>query len=148
MQQLINSTFSKALFSIIALIIMSASFCSMAAMKHEDNTNCMVEMTHDSNCNTSSQSSACLNFHLGLMEKFSHGFADNLGFKFLVSILTLAALLYAAKSLFTLLREQSRILKVRLRQLSENVAGIFQDVFGNWLSLFEKRDPSYAFATA
>jgi hypothetical protein len=148
MQQLVNSAFTKIMVSVIALIIMSAGFCSMAAMDHTAKSiSCMTTMNHGSGCDTAPQTPSCLDFHFGLMEKISHGFTSNIEFNLFISLLAFALLLFVVSSLFNTLKQRAQILKVRLRQLSENVAGIFQDIFGNWLSLFEKRDPSYAFAT-
>jgi hypothetical protein len=88
MQQIVNSTFSKILVSVIALIIMSAGFCSMAAMDHTAKSiSCMATMNHGSSCETTPQTPSCLDFHFGLMEKISHGFTANIEFNFFVSLL-------------------------------------------------------------
>lgn len=149
MEKLINNNITKAFVVVVALVIMSAGFCSMSAMKHEmDNGNCMTAMTNDQGCSTTQQTEACVNFHFGLLEKFSHSFADNLGFKFLFSILTLGVLFYVAKGLLATLQRHADIPRVRLRQLFEDTVTVFQDSLGYWLSIFEKRDPSYAVALA
>jgi hypothetical protein len=150
MRKLINSNITKVFVVVVALIIMSASFCSMSTMKHEmdNSSNCMTDMTSSQGCASIQQTESCVNFHFGLLEKFSHSFADNLGFKFLFSIVTLGVLLYSAKSLLETLRRHADIPRVRLRQLSEDIITVFQDSLGYWLSIFEKRDPSYSFALA
>ena len=148
MNYCIHSIFSKILVSLVALIIASASFFSMAAMDHGvTGMPSIAAMTHNSGGNNLPQPTSCLNFYLNLMEKFSHGFTGSFASFFLVSILAFTLVLFITKNLFGILRRHARMLKVRLRQCTENVAGIFKEILGNWLSLFEKRDPSYVFAT-
>jgi hypothetical protein len=150
MKQLSTYNFTKILVAIVALVMIGASVFSMAAMNHGvDNAGtCMTGMAEHTGCTNPVQAEACIDFHFSLLEKFSHGFADNVGFKFLSVLVVMGSLLFAAYSLLNILRYKSDILKVRLRYLRNDTIAVFQESLGFWLTILEKRDPAYAFVIA
>jgi hypothetical protein len=150
MKQFDNYNFTRPMVVIIALVMISAGVFSMAAMNHGPNNagTCMIGMAEHTGCNNSVQAQTCIEFHFGLLEKFSHGFADRVGLKLLSALLILGFVYFAVGSLLSLLCNRATILKVRLRQLKDDTVTVFRDNLGFWLSFLEKRDPSYAFIIA
>lgn len=150
MKQIIIHNLTKILVTIVALVLASASVFSMATMNHgPDNAGtCMIGMTEHAGCTSPMQTGACIEFHFSLLEKFSHGVASNVGFKFFSTLTAVGFLLFASNSLLKLFQYKANLLKVRLRHLQDDTISVFRDNFGYWLTIFEKRDPSFAFAMA
>lgn len=150
MKNFATSNFTKIIIAMVALVMIGASVFSMAAMNHGPNnaSACIIKTTEHAGCANPIQAEACIDFHFSMLEKFSHGFANNVGLKFFFALTVIGFLLFAVHSLLKLLRYKSDILKVRLRYLYNDTISVFWDNLGYWLTIFEKRDPSYAFTIA
>lgn len=152
MKKFIHNNFIKVFAVIIALTLTSFGIFSMNAMQHTNaGINCAEASAHHSHagCATPQQTENCVDFHFGLLQKFSHGITENLGFKFILSLLALGILFFVSTgSLLSAIRRYAHKLKIRWRQLRNETISIFQDTLGFWLSIIERKEPAYALSAA
>lgn len=133
--------------AILIFLIMGAFgfyTASILTMRHEDGN--MVNCSSETAQATQTQDPAsCLSYHLGLIHNLSE--IPSLRLDFQILVLSLAAVvLFAIFSLVSLIENFYSRLKLRCRWLFQKALQIFFVQLGFWLTLFEKRDPSFAFA--
>ena len=142
----ILNNFKRAM--IVLLIVGAFGFytASILSMHHEDGmmVNCPIGMTQGT---AEQDSTACLSYHLGLMHNLSETSSQNLSTQFLALFLVVLVG-FSVLSLKSFIESFYSRLRVRYRRLFEKSSQVFFVQLGFWLTLFEKRDPSFAFAQA
>ncbi len=146
MRSISKNIFTKLVVVLVMLIMIGASFFSMSFMPHRLGHIEGSMYMHQEKNNSTDQSNSCIHFHFTFLEQFSHGFTYSEYFIFLIQLLSLIILSFLPNLFFAANRNYYTRLKVRLRQLKEEVPNIFLFPLHTWLCLFEKRDPSYVFA--
>jgi Tfp pilus assembly protein PilV len=148
MKYLGDNTLARTALSLLAVGIMSFGVLSIITMNHEMNMTSTGSMvSQSSNCSDSHDAQSCLDYHLGIMHNLSTATHGNLDLQ-LISLLLFSFVGLLALALFKLLEYGYTRQRIRLRQLYEKTITAFALQLGNWLTLFEKRDPSYAFVLA
>jgi len=148
MKYLGNNNLARTALSLLAVGIMSFGVLSIITMNHEmAETGSCQAISQNCNCATPQDSGTCLSYHLGIMHNLSAATHGSLGLK-LVSLLLFSFIGLLALALFKFLEYSYIRHRIRLKSLYEKTIMAFALQLGNWLTLFEKRDPSYAFVLA
>jgi len=148
MKYLGNNNFARFVLSLLAVGIMSFGVLSIVTMNHQ-----MAEMgscqaiSQNCNCATPQDSGTCVSYHLGIMHNLSAATHGSLGLQ-LISLLLFSFVGLLVLSLFKSLEYFYIRHRIRLRYLYEETVTVFARELGYWLTLLEKRDPSYAFVLA
>lgn len=147
MKNLANNYLSKKLIAFLTIGIIFFGVLSITTMQHEtgmtmDSSSPAISQTSD--CSDSHTAQTCVDFHLGIMQNLSSASFGSLGLKLILTLIISFVGLFLL-SLFKTSTYSYHLSRIRLRQLYEKTVFAFTRQLGHWLSLFEKRDPAYAF---
>lgn len=140
MKYLGNNNLKRIALSLLAVGIMSFGVLGIITMNHE-----MDGMGMAGNCSDFYDATACINYHLDIMQTLSAASQSSLGLRSISLFLFFFIALWAV-ALFKILEYCHTRHRILLRQLYEKIVTIFALQLGHWLTLFEKRDLSCAFA--
>jgi hypothetical protein len=148
MKYLGNHNLTKTILSFLAIGVMSFGVLSIITMNHEMvMVSTSPSVSQNSNCSDSHDAQSCLDYHLGIMHNLSTATHGSLGLQ-LIPLLLFSFIGLLALALFKLLEYGYVCQRIRFRQLYEKTITAFARQLGYWLTLFEKRDPPYAFVLA
>lgn len=148
MKHLNNNNLKRILLPLLATGLIFFGVLSIVSMKHEMTMPTMgVVLSQNSDCSNSASTQACINYHFGVLKNLSTATHSSMGLKF-ISLLALVLSGLLIFALFKVLDYFYTSHRIRLRQLYEKTITAFAQQLGNWLTLLEKRDPSYAFSLA
>lgn len=148
MNYLGNNSLARVVLCLLAVGIMSFGVLSIFTMDHEMAVAGMGPIIAQNNtCPNPYGSQGCVSYHLGIMQNLSAATHGSLGLKLAQLIMgSFTGLL--ALALVKILAYSYTRQRIRLRQLYEKTVLAFALQLGNWLTIFEKRDTSCAFALA
>jgi hypothetical protein len=149
MKYLGDNCITRAILATLALGVLSVGIISMTTMSHDNmmaSKNCPISMD-GGDCPQSSESSACVDYHLGIMQNLSSALPQNFGAE-LLGLMLVSLLALAVFGIFDKTYHFYCRLKIRFKQFLEQTLGVFQDQLGFWLAIIQKKDPSYAFTIA
>jgi hypothetical protein len=140
----------SAVIVFLAIALLSVGLFSIGMMHHDGS---MMEEFHASisckstDCGAPTDGVSCLDHCINAAQNLTQTIPVNLGIK-LSLLLALGLFLGFLFSLILDLSNDHRFSKSRLQQLYDESKAAFFHQIGFWLTLFEKRDPSYSFALA
>jgi hypothetical protein len=150
MKYLGNNNLARTILSLLAVGIMSFGVLSIVTMNHEMGmTGASPLISQSNNCSDSHEAESCISFHLGIMQNLSSATGSNLSPQLMSLLFLLVSFIgFLVFALFKILGYYYIRHRIRLRQLYEKTITAFARQLGYWLTLFEKRDPSYVFVMA
>jgi len=146
MKYLGNNQITRTILALLTIGVLSIGLVSLATMSHNNmmvSVNCPVTVSAGDHSQPS-ESSACVDYHLGIIQKLSNAIPQSFGVQMLGLIFVTLFVLVVFGSLEKIFRYYYRF-KVRFRQFLEETLQVFQDQLGFWLAIVQKRDPSYSF---
>jgi len=148
MKYLGDNNLARTALSLLAVGIMSFGVLSIVTMSHEmAMVSTGTSVSQSNNCSDSHGAQSCFDYHLGIMHNLSTATYGSLDVR-LISLLLFSFIGLLALALFKLLEYGYTLKRIRFRQLYEKTVMAFTLQLGYWLTLFEKRDPSYVYVLA
>lgn len=150
MKYLANKTI-YGIFAGLALIFFMVGTLCMSTIAYEGTAlgSCPVPMAgmDAKNCTNSQDAGICFDYHLGIIKNFSNVVPRNVETGLLGLILPVM-FAFAAFNIVNKGYSYYHRFRSRVRRLLEETMGVFQAQLGFWLTIVQKKDPSYAFALA
>lgn len=146
---LLNRNIKSTVVVYLAVAVLGISVFGLGLVHHES----FMEESHtlltckSIDCGVPVNDISCLDHCISAVQNFIQTAPIVPGVKLSV-LLALALFLGLFFALAPNLLNAQKFSKIRLRQLYEESVTAFFDQLGFWLTLFEKRDPSYAFVPA
>ncbi len=147
MNYLGNNPITRTVLAALTLGVLSVGIISLATMNHDTmmtSQNCPISV-NGGDCSQPKESNVCIDYHLGIIQNLSNIIPQSFGVQLLGLMLVALLTLAVFGSLDSVYRFYCR-LKIRFKQLLEETLEVFQNQLGFWLTIVQKRDPSYAFA--
>ena len=150
MNYLGNNKLMRIMLSFLAIGIISFGVISIVVMNHEmDMAVSGLAISPNDSCTDSHDAQPCVSYHLGIMHNLSEAVYGNGSLGLGLVFLTLFTFVgFLALTLFKISGYWFVRHRFRLRYLYEKTITAFARQLGYWLTLFEKRDPSFAFSMA